>query len=180
MIWSMATERCTTIHLEITLKDNGKKTWNQEWELWTGLTFVRNMLEIGKIISKKVGVFTFGSNQKVKESLWEIAMKVSGKEVFVKDLEFFIMQTDQNTKDIGRITWRKATLSIQTKMARFPWFSSRKIEWSKEIDLIILKKMWKKQLIKRKFNPIFITYASTLSTFIFLILLILSFYATIY
>ena len=49
------------------------------WELWTGQTFDKNMLEIGKIISKKGGVFTFGFNQKDKANFWEIAIKDFGK-----------------------------------------------------------------------------------------------------
>ena len=119
MIWNMDMVRCITIHLEIILKENGNKMLNREWELWIGLIFVRNMLEIGRIINKKVGAFIFGWNLKVKENSWEIVIKVFGNVVFDKVLAYFIMLMDQNMKVIGRIIWRKAILSTLTKMEKY-------------------------------------------------------------
>ena len=62
------------------------------------------MLENGKIIINRDGECIFGSNLKAKENISEIGMKVHGLMELETDMESFIMLTDPNTKDIGRIT----------------------------------------------------------------------------
>ena len=79
MIWKKGTERCTIILQEIILKGNGNKMWNAEWGRWIGLIFDKNMLEIGRVISNKDGVFIYGSNRKVKGNIYEIDTKEIGE-----------------------------------------------------------------------------------------------------
>ena len=79
MIWKKDTERCTIILQEIILKGNGNKMWNAEWGRWIGLIFDKNMLEIGRVISNKDGVFIYGSNRKVKGNIYEIDTKEIGE-----------------------------------------------------------------------------------------------------
>ena len=65
------------------------------------------------------GEFTYGFNQKDKESFWETGMKVTGQKEFEKDLEHFTMRMVQNIKEIGRITWNKDWHFTQMKMGRY-------------------------------------------------------------
>ena len=87
------------------------------------------MLENGKIIINRDGECIFGSNLKAKENISEIGMKVHGLMELETDMESFIMPTDLNTRDIGRITWSKDMLFIPIRMARYRLFCSRKTEW---------------------------------------------------
>lgn len=50
-----------------------------------------------------VGEFISGSNLKEKVNTSEIGMKETGPKEFVRDMEYFIMQTELNMKDIGKI-----------------------------------------------------------------------------
>lgn len=101
-----------------------------EWGQWTGRISEKNMLEIGKITSSKDGVFIFGFNLKGRVNSWEIAMKVTGRQVYEMDLVFFIMLMDLNTKATGKITWKKDILFTLMKMVKCLWFFFTKIEWS--------------------------------------------------
>jgi hypothetical protein len=58
------------------------------------------------------------------KSTWE-----SGRIEFETDMESFTMQTALSTKATGKITWKKATHSILTKMAKYHLYSLKKTEW---------------------------------------------------
>lgn len=129
MTWSTDTEKCITTLLEITSRDNGVKMWSVGWALWTGLISDKSTWESGRIISKKAGVCTFGFNPKAKESTWGTDMREAGRTEFETDMESFTMQTALSTKATGKITWKKATHSILTKMAKYHLYSLKKTEW---------------------------------------------------
>ena len=119
MTRNMVMERCIIILQETISKESGLMMWSVGWELWTGQTYAKNMLVNGKITNKKVGVCIYGCNLRVKENTWEIDTKVTGKTESVMDMAYFIMQTDRNTKVIGKITWKKAIPFILMKMEKF-------------------------------------------------------------
>lgn len=60
-------------------------------------------MELGIRIFSMDGGFTYGYNRRVRENICEIDIKETGQMGSEKDLAHFIMQMDQNTKDIGRI-----------------------------------------------------------------------------
>lgn len=71
-------EKCIIILQVIILKGSGKMIKNKVKVQWIGLILDKNMLDNGKIIIKKDGVCIFGSNQKAKENILEIDIKVIG------------------------------------------------------------------------------------------------------
>lgn len=103
--------------------------WNVEWELWIGQISDKNMSDNGKIINKKVGVCIYGSNQKVKASIWEIDMRETGRMEFEMGMEFFTMQMVLSMKVTGKIIWKKDIHFIQIKMEKFHLYFSKKTEW---------------------------------------------------
>jgi hypothetical protein len=78
MIWKMDTEKCTIIHPEIILRESGNSIKNKVLVLWIGQISDKNMWVNGIKIIKKVGVFTFGFNQKVKGNICETDTKEIG------------------------------------------------------------------------------------------------------
>ena len=80
------------------------------------------------------GEFTYGFNQKDKESFWETGMKVTGQKEFEKDLEHFTMRMVQNIKEIGRKTWKKEKDTRNFKMVQFTKDSMLRVSLKDLVD----------------------------------------------
>jgi hypothetical protein len=131
------------------------------WVRWIGVIFVRNIWANGRTISSRVGVFIYGYNLRVKANIWETDIKEIGRVEFVKVLVSFITLMDLDMKVIGKIIWKKGILFIWIKMEKIHSYSSVKIEWSKQKNLISWKhKTPRKYPIRRMYNLITMHCAS--------------------
>ena len=155
MILSMDSAKCTIILLGTTLKEIGPMIWRKDKEPWIGLILGKSILGNGITIFSMVGEFISGSNLKEKVNTSEIGMKETGPKEFVRDMEYFIMQTELNMKDIGKIIWRKVLHFIPMKMVKFLTLNSKKtVCWEQEWHLHF-KIQTRSQFQKNKYSQTF-------------------------
>lgn len=128
MISKMVMVRCITILLVIILKEIGKMIWKKGKEQWIGQISEKNILASGTKIISMDGEFIYGFSQKAKESIYETDIKEIGLMELEMATVYFIMQTEPNTRDIGKTTWSKGFHFIPMRMEKSLIWCLTKIE----------------------------------------------------